>query len=265
MSIKAAFSGKGGAGKTTLASLFIRSLARQGHKVLAVDCDPVANLGRFLGIRDADRITPIIEMKELISERTEVGPEGALYKLNPVVDDIPDKFAKKAGSIRLIVMGTVKAGGAGCVCPQAGFLKALLGELLLQDNESIVMDMEAGIEHLGRATASSVQHLFIVTEPNLASVDTARKIARLAGDLKIKAISVILNKVRTRQDLDFVRGEIQGLDLAGQVPFDERIFEFGQNRDIDIENTDAYLAVKEIRDKILSLKERAISDEQAKT
>lgn len=254
MSIKVAFSGKGGVGKTTLAALFIKALSKNGGEVLAVDCDPVANLGRFLGIKDADKIVPIVEMKELINERMEVSADRAFYKLNPRVDDIPDKFAKKKDNVKLIVMGTVKTGGSGCMCPESGFLKALLSRLLLEKDESIVMDMEAGVEHLGRATAGFVDNLFIVTEPSTSSIGAAKKISSLANDIKIRNISVILNKARNKSETDFVRERIEPLLLLGSIPFDEKFLAFAQDKDINIEDTDAYRAVMEIKNKILKLR-----------
>ncbi|MEK6728328.1 MAG: AAA family ATPase [Candidatus Omnitrophota bacterium] len=246
--IKVAFAGKGGVGKSTIASLFIKALEKDGMRVLAVDCDPVANLGRFLGIKDADKIIPIVEMKELINERTEASKDRAFYKLNPKVDDIPERFAKKIGNIKLIVMGTPSRGGSGCMCPEASFMKALLGKLLLQEDESVVLDMEAGVEHLGRGTASFVDHLFIVVEPNLNSIDAAKKIWKLAKDLKIKEISVIANKVRNNKDLDFVKENIAEIPITGSVSFEEKLLEL----DIDIEKTSVYKQVAEIEKEFLN-------------
>lgn len=249
--IKVAFAGKGGVGKTTLAAVFIKALSKDVSKVLAVDCDPVASLGRFLGIKEADKIVPIVEMKELIKERTQASPERAFYKLNPQVDDIPDRFSKEIDNIKLIVMGTVKAGGGGCICPESTFLKALLNRLLLQKNESVVMDMEAGVEHLGRATAKFVDHLFIVIEPDLGSIEAAKKIARLASDIKIKQVSVILNKVRENEDLEFVRDKIDPLSLMGSIPFDPGLLRLVMLKEMDIEKTKVYSAVLEIKNNIL--------------
>lgn len=246
--IKIAFAGKGGVGKSTIASLFIKSLEKDGMRVLAVDCDPVATLGRFLGIKDADKITPIVEMKELINERTEASKDRAFYKLNPRVDDIPERFSRKAGNVKLIVMGSPSRGGSGCMCPEASFMKALLGKLLLQEDESVVLDMEAGLEHLGRGTAAFVEHLFIVTEPNLNSIDAAKKIRKLADDLKIKGASVIANKVRKDKDLNFIKENITDIPVAGSISFDEKLLE----PDTDIEKTAAYKQVAAIEGKFLS-------------
>ncbi len=244
--MRVAFAGKGGVGKTTLASLFITALSNDGVKVLAVDCDPVANLGASLGIKDSKGIVPIVEMKQLINERMEVGPGRSFYKLNPLVDDIPDKFAKIKDNIKLIVMGTVNAGGSGCMCPESSFLKALLSKILLNESESIVLDMEAGIEHLGRATASFVDNIFIVAEPSLSSLDAAIRISRLAADINVKNISVILNKVKNQDEVEQVKKYISPLLLIGSVPFDEQISAHQMTRDLDIQKTNSYLAMAQI-------------------
>lgn len=245
--MKIAFAGKGGAGKTTLAALFIKALAKDGGNILAVDCDPVSNLGRSLGIEGADKITPIVEMKELISERMETSPDRTLYKLNPKVDDIPETFAKRKDNVSLMLMGTVESGGSGCMCPESNFLKALLNRILLLEGESVVMDMEAGIEHLGRGTANCVDSLFVVTEPGIGSVEAAKKISRLAGDIGVKNIAVILNKARKAEEIDFVKKNIGPIPLAGTVPFDERIGEFEKGKAVDIEKTEAYKAILKIK------------------
>ena len=149
--MKVAFTGKGGVGKTTLAGFFIRSLSSGGKEVLAVDCDPDANLARALGFRDFDKITPIVDMEDMINERMGIkNGQKSFFKLNPKIDDIPDKFSRTKENVKLIVMGTVDKGGEGCMCPESTFLKTLLSHLVLKRDEHMVMDMEAGIEHFGR-------------------------------------------------------------------------------------------------------------------
>jgi CO dehydrogenase maturation factor len=251
--VKVAFAGKGGAGKTTLAALFIKALAKdQVVRILAVDCDPVANLGRLLGMEGAEKIAPVAEMKQLINERMEVSADKTLYKLNPSVDDIPDKFSKKQVNIRLIVMGTVKAGGSGCMCPESNFLKALLARILLSEDESIVMDMEAGVEHLGRGTAGFVDSLFIISEPNVGSVEAAKKIRRLALDIGIKNIGIIANKIKGRADADFVKKNTSGIPFIGEVPFEEKLAEFEKGKAINIEETEAYCAILKIKNELIT-------------
>ncbi|MFH1753273.1 MAG: AAA family ATPase, partial [Candidatus Omnitrophota bacterium] len=167
--MKIALAGKGGTGKTTLSALLIQRLAQKDKGVLAVDCDPDSNLGIALGFQGVEKITPIIKMEELIKERMGVSADGTLFKLNPKIDDIPDKFSKKSGNIKLIVMGAVKKGGSGCVCPENAFVKNLIEHLVLRRGEDVVMDMEAGVEHFGRGTAQSCDSVLVVVEPSRKS------------------------------------------------------------------------------------------------
>ncbi|NQT06790.1 MAG: AAA family ATPase [Candidatus Omnitrophica bacterium] len=222
--MKIAFAGKGGTGKTTLSALFIRTLADEKRDVLAVDCDPDSNLGTALGFADAHKITPIIEMEELIRKRMGVSEDGTLFKLNPKIDDIPDKFSKAKGNIRLIVMGAIKKGGSGCACPENAFVKSLMGHLVLRSNEDVVMDMEAGLEHFGRGTAESCDSVLIVVEPSFKSISSAIRINRLAKDLKMKNCFVIANKVRLKEDLSFIKEKLgKGLEVIEEIPFSKDI------------------------------------------
>jgi len=176
--MKLAISGKGGVGKTLITAMLAKALADNGCSVTAIDADPDANLALALGFPDSDRIVPIAAMKELIQERTETvpGQSGLYFKINPRVDDIPEKYCIQHGNIRLLVMGEPKAGGAGCYCPENAMLSALIAHLLLAPDEVVIMDMAAGIEHLNRGTAKSVDRLIIVVEPGRASLDTAGRI-----------------------------------------------------------------------------------------
>jgi CO dehydrogenase maturation factor len=225
--MKVAISGKGGVGKTTFASLMARTLSDRGITVLAIDADPDANLAAALGIADADRITPIAEMKELIFERTgaQPGTIGGFFKLNPKVDDIPDTLSVRLGNIRLMRLGSVKKGGAGCLCPESALLKALVTHVVLGRNEAVIMDMEAGIEHLGRATAQAVDKLIVVVEPGRRSIDTAEHIKRLAAEIRLNHIAVVGNKIRGPKDEDFLRNHLHDLEFLGFLPYDETLIE----------------------------------------
>ena len=183
--MKIAISGKGGVGKTTLAAMLIRTMSDKGMTVLAIDADPDANLGQALGYEDYGDIVPISRMRELIAERTgaEPGTYGTFFKLNPKVDDLPTELAKVKGNIHLMVLGGVEKGGGGCICPESTMLKALVTHVLLFQNEHLVMDMEAGVEHLGRGTSRAVDRFIVVVEPGRRSLETAEHIRRLAGDL----------------------------------------------------------------------------------
>lgn len=225
--MKLAVSGKGGVGKTTFSALLIRTLADQGKKVLAIDADPDANLAQALGIDMAAEITPISEMKAVIEERTEakVGTMGSFFKLNPKVDDLPEKLSLEIDGIKLMVLGGVKTGGGGCICPESTLLKSLVRHIVLARDEAIVLDMEAGLEHLGRGTAMAVDRLIVVLEPGRRSIETAHHIQSLAGDIGLKKLSLVGNKIRSEKDREFLAREMAGFHFLGFIPFAADIIE----------------------------------------
>lgn len=229
--MKIAVSGKGGVGKTTFAALLVRTLNENGKHVLAIDADPDANLASALGITDAETITPIAEMKELIFERTEAKPGsiGGFFKLNPKVDDLPDALSTRLENIKLMRLGGVKKGGAGCICPESTLLKALITHIVLARDEVVVMDMEAGIEHLGRGTARAVNKLLVVVEPGRRSIDTAGHIRQLAHEIGLKNIAVIGNKIRGQKDEDFLKKHLTGFEYMGSLPYDDALIEADLN------------------------------------
>jgi CO dehydrogenase maturation factor len=225
--MKLAVSGKGGVGKTTFSALLIRTLNDQGKRVLAIDADPDANLAAALGIPDADKIVPIAEMKELIFERTEAQPGsiGGFFKLNPKVDDLPDSLSAKLENIKLMRLGGVKKGGGGCICPESTLLRALMLHIVLARDEVVVMDMEAGIEHLGRATASAVDKLIVVVEPGRRSMDTAGHIKKLASEIGLKNIALVGNKIRGEKDEEFLKKHLSDYEFLGFIRQDEALIE----------------------------------------
>jgi CO dehydrogenase maturation factor len=226
--MKLAVGGKGGVGKTTIAASMAVSFAQRGRKVLAIDADPNATLGSAFGLPDAGKITPIAKMGDLIAERTGVRPGqvGGLFTLNPKVDDIPDRFCKEVEpGVRLMVMGAYKTGGGGCYCPENAMLKALVTHLLLARDEVVILDMEAGIEHLGRGTVQAVDRLLIVVEPGRRSIDTAYTVKKLAADIGLTRVAVIANKVRGPKDEAFLREKMQGFEILGAIPYSEKIIE----------------------------------------
>lgn len=226
---KIAVAGKGGVGKTTFSSLLACALAERGHTVYAIDADPNPTLGQALGFPPdlLANLVPISQMQELIEERTGARPgePGIYFRLNPRVDDIPARFSVSFRGINLLYMGAVRGAGAGCVCPENTLIRALVTHLLLRERETVIMDMVAGLEHLGRGTASAVDIMYVVTEPSLRSVDVARDIARLASDLGIPRILAVANKVRGERDLVFIQEHLALPPLVGWLPMSERVLE----------------------------------------
>ena len=225
--MKLAISGKGGVGKTTFASFLVRALADRGKKVLAIDADPDANLAQALGVSASEEIVPIARMKELIEERTEakVGSMGSFFKLNPKVDDLPEKLSVEVNGVRVMVMGGVKTGGGGCVCPESVLLKSLVRHIVLARDEVVVLDMEAGLEHLGRGTAMAVDRLVVVVEPGRRSIETAHQIRKLAGYIGVRRLNVVGNKIRSEKDREFLLREMSDFDFLGFIPFRSEIIE----------------------------------------
>jgi len=225
--MKIAVSGKGGVGKTTFSALLIRALSAQNRHVLAIDADPDANLASAVGISSAQDIVPIAEMKELIHERTgaQPGTVGGFFKLNPRVDDLPEALSARLENIKLMRLGGIKKGGAGCFCPESAMLRALVAHIVLARDEVVVMDMEAGIEHLGRATAQAVDKLVVVVEPGRRSIDTAGHIRDLASEIGLTRITMVGNKVRGDSDRAFLEKELADFEFLGFLPYDNTLIE----------------------------------------
>jgi CO dehydrogenase maturation factor len=223
--MKIAISGKGGVGKTMLASLLSQTFAEASYGVLAIDADPDANLAATLGFPHTEKITPIAEMKELVEERTGVpaGKSATFFKLNPKVDDLPEKYSQKYNGIRLMVMGRIKQGGTGCYCPENALLRALMSHLLIARDEVVILDMEAGVEHLGRATANAVDILIVVVEPGRRSIETAHRIAKLAKEIGLKNIAIVANKVRSQPEKEFIISSLPEFKFLGFIPYDQAL------------------------------------------
>ncbi|WP_080805710.1 AAA family ATPase [Desulfamplus magnetovallimortis] len=226
MGLKLAIGGKGGVGKTTITSLLARCIAHldPDNRVIAIDADPVANLAAGLGISENIPITPVAELSDLIAERTgaKPGTMGGFFTLNPKVDDIPERFSLERDGVKLLVMGTVKSGGSGCICPESTILKALMNHLVLARKDIVIMDMEAGVEHLGRATSGSVDALVAVVNPGARSRVAAERIRKLGQDIGIKRIVVLGNRIRSKEDEKLIADSLSDFEIIGFLPeFDE--------------------------------------------
>jgi CO dehydrogenase maturation factor len=222
--LKIAITGKGGTGKTTIAALLARHIAAHGREVIAVDADPDANLASALGIPPDKAPVPIGRMKDFIKERTgATGGYGAYFRINPRVDDIPDKYCAQVDGIKLLTLGGVERGGGGCICPEGALLKALMTHLILERREVVILDMEAGIEHLGRATAQAVSVMVIVVEPGARSLQTARTIKRLAGEIGVPHVVAVINKAMPGQPLGPIEEALDGLPVLAVFPYDADI------------------------------------------
>ena len=213
--MKIAVTGKGGVGKTTIAATLARLYANEGKTVYAADADPDANLGLALGFSEEKlaEIIPISKMRKLVEERTGADKSNTFYKINPNVDDIPERYSKLYNGVRLLILGTVDTAGSGCVCPENVMLKRIINNLILHREDAVLLDMEAGLEHLGRGTTEGMDQFIVVIEPGARSVQTYKNVKRLAEELGVKKVRVVANKIRDEKDEMFVRDRIPESDL----------------------------------------------------
>jgi len=243
--MKIAVSGKGGAGKTTVSALLCRALESEGREVLGIDADSNPNLAYVLRLPQPEKITPLAEMEDLIREKTGArkGSYGTYFKINPEVSDIPERFQYRSGNIRLLVMGATKQGGGGCACPEFVLVKSLIGHLLLNRNQDMIIDMEAGLEHLGRGVAEKVDLLLVVVQASRVGCLTASRIHKLAKEIHIRNICGVGNMIASEEDEEYLRNQVRELEFLAHLPICSEI------KDYEREGKDLF--------DILSLRENA--------
>ncbi|MBA4391212.1 MAG: carbon monoxide dehydrogenase [Syntrophus sp. (in: bacteria)] len=227
--MKIAISGKGGVGKTTLAGVMARILGQKGYRVIALDADPDSNLASAIGIQESEisKVQPLAQMQEFIEERTgtKKGQYGAFFQINPKVDDILERFSLEKEGVRLIMLGSIPQGGGGCFCPESALLKSFLSHVLIERDDYVIVDMEAGLEHLGRGTTEYIDALIIVVEPGKRSFQTALQIKKLSGDLGIKRVYIVGNKITGEEDLQFMNEHLSDFIVLGNMGYNEKIIE----------------------------------------
>jgi CO dehydrogenase maturation factor len=259
--MKIAVAGKGGVGKTFFASTLSRLLAREGYNVLAVDADPNINLGYSLGVSSeiTENIVPLSDNEALIREKTGVAPTealGAMFNMTPTVNDIVERFGVEApDGVKLLVMGTVKGGDTGCMCGANALLRVLVQHLLIQRKDILIMDMVAGLEHLGRGTARRMDAMIVILEPRMKSVDTLKRILKMASEIEVKEIFAVGNKVATEAEKEFIKEKMkeQMVPVIANIPYDISVAEADMKGIpvIDYKDTEAVQAIGKVKDFLL--------------
>jgi CO dehydrogenase maturation factor len=252
--LKIAIGGKGGVGKTTVCAVWAQLFAEEGFDVLAIDADPNTNLALAFGISSERSPEPLIKMKQLIAERTgtERGATGAYFKLNPKVSDLPEKYWIEASGVKLLILGGITQAGAGCACPEGAFLKALLSHTILGRQEIVLVDLAAGVEFMGRASVQGVDALVVVVEPGGRSIETAKTIARMGGELGIKHVAAIANKITDIAQVETIKSQLD-LPVLSNINYNPAV------QEADLRNKAVFAASNELVEKLREAKNRLIN------
>jgi CO dehydrogenase maturation factor len=223
--VKIAIGGKGGVGKTTVCAVWAQLFAESGFDVLAIDADPNANLALAFGVASEQNPEPLIRMKDLIAERTGTNKDvvGAYFRLNPNVSDLPERYWIEVKGLKLLVLGAITRAGAGCACPEGAFLKAMLRHTILQRREVVLVDLAAGVEFFGRASVQGIDALVLVVEPGGRSIETANSTAKMAGELGIRCIAAVANKINNDSEIELIRSQLNGINLIGAVRYQQAV------------------------------------------
>ncbi len=243
--LKIAIGGKGGVGKTTICAIWAQLFARNDCDVLAIDADPNSNLASAFGLPAEETPESLIQMKELIAERTGSGKDavGSYFKLNPKVSDLPEKFWIEVDKVKLLILGAITQAGSGCACPEGAFLKALLSHTILQRKEVVLIDLAAGVEFMGRASIQGIDALVLIVEPGGRSIETANNMAKMANQLGIKCTAVIANKITENEQIDIIKSQLNNITILGNLNYSKtlqqadmkRISVFGTDKKITAE------------------------------
>ncbi len=212
--MKIAISGKGGVGKTTIMALLAGEFKKNGKDVLLIDADPSPHMAETLGVKNPETIKPIADMTQLLVERSGKTEGSPMYNMNPEVNDILKDFMVSHDGMKLMVLGAIQTGDKGCACPENNVLRRMLTKLLLTKDQVVLLDMEAGVEHLGRGTIAGIDQLLIVVIPSKSSIRTALKVKKLAEDVKIPKIHFVGNLVLDDEDKQFLEAGLGAKPIA---------------------------------------------------
>jgi len=225
--LKIAIGGKGGVGKTTVCAIWAQLFVKSGFDVLAIDADPNITLASAFGIASEQCPEPLTSMKKLIAERTGTTKDavGTYFKMNPKVSDLPEKYSLDINGLKLLILGAITQGGAGCACPEGAFLKALLTHSILQRQELVLVDLAAGVEFLGRASIQGIDAFISIVEPGGRSIETANNTNKMAKDLGIDCIGTIANKVTESAQVEMIKSQLIDTTLLGTLGYSRHLQE----------------------------------------